>query len=198
MWPIFLSSAQSATSADEEADSYYSYYILQVEEPMSGISLFILGLLVGWLVEWIIDWLYWRRKHKACQEENARLEARLEQMEKERAAVVAYDAPVEPQEAKADDLTLINGVGPVIADMLNKAGVATFEEMAALSLEQLRDILGDLVERLVDEQSLLDQAREFSKEKRLANRASAPKKKKGKKGKKAGKKEKPGEDEAKG
>jgi len=167
---------------------------------MSGISLFILGLLLGWLVEWIIDWLYWRRKHKACQEENARLKARLEEMEKERAAVIVYDVPAGSQQAKSDDLTLITGIGPVISDMLNNAGVATFEEMAALSTAQLRDILGDLVERLVDEQSLLEQAREFAKEKRLASRALAPKKKsKGKKGKKADKKGKAGApDEAKG
>jgi len=166
---------------------------------MSGLSLFILGLLVGWLVEWIIDWLYWRRRYKACQEEKARLEARIEELEKERAASPAYSLPAGQPQAASDDLTLINGVGPVIAGMLHDAGVDTFEQLAALPLEKLRDILGDLVERLVDEQSLLDQAREFAREKRLADRALAPKKKKGKKGKKADKKGKAGApDEAKG
>jgi predicted flap endonuclease-1-like 5' DNA nuclease len=167
---------------------------------MNGTSLFILGLLIGWLVEWIIDWLYWRRKHKACQEEKARLEARIEELEKEREAPPAYSIPAEQPQAVADDLTLINGVGPVIAGMLKDADIDTFEKLAALPIEKLRDILGDLVERLVDEQSLLDQARELAKEKRLASRALAPKKKsKGKKGKKAGKKEKAGApDEAKG
>ncbi|MFZ5909842.1 MAG: hypothetical protein ACOYYU_07500 [Chloroflexota bacterium] len=167
---------------------------------MSGIALFILGLLIGWLVEWIIDWLYWRRRRKACLEEKARLEARIKELEKEREAPPAYSIPAGQPQAAADDLTLINGVGPVIAGMLKDADVDTFEKLAALPIEKLREILGDLVERLVDEQSLLDQAKEFAKEKRLANRALAPKKRgKGKKGKKAGKKEKSsGQDEAKG
>lgn len=167
---------------------------------MNGTSLFILGLLIGWLVEWVIDWLYWRGKHKACQEEKARLQARMEELEKEKTTPQTYSPPLEAPSAEEDDLTLINGIGPVIAGMLKEAGVDTFEKLAALPIERLREILGDLVERLVDEQSLLEQAKEFAKEKRLAGHASTPKKKgKGKKGKKAGKKEKSsGQDEAKG
>lgn len=172
---------------------------------MNSISLFILGLLIGWLIEWVIDWLYWRRKYKACQEEKARLETRLQELEKERQAPPAYSLPVEQPQAAGDDLTLINGVGPVIDRMLKEAGVDTFEKLAALPIEKLRDILGGLVERLVDEQSLLDQAKEFAKQKRLAGYVSAAPKdkgkgkgKKGKKGKKAAKKEKARQQEAKG
>ncbi|GAB4504537.1 MAG: hypothetical protein Fur0043_15310 [Anaerolineales bacterium] len=144
---------------------------------MNGISLFILGLLIGWLAEWLIDWLYWRRKHKACQEEKARLQARLEEVEKERTALQAYSLPAEPPQAAGDDLTLITGIGPVIAGMLKDAGIDTFDKLAALPIEKLRDILGDLVERLVDEQSLLEQARNFAQEKRLTGHISNPKKK---------------------
>ncbi len=170
---------------------------------MNSISLFILGLLIGWLIEWVIDWLYWRRKHKVCQEEKARLEGRIQELEKERQAPPAYSLPVEQPKAVGDDLTLINGVGPVIEGMLKEAGVDTFDKLAALPIEKLRDILGGLVERLVDEQSLLDQAKEFAKQKRLAGHVStAPKDKgkgkKGKKGKKAAKKEKASQQEAKG
>ncbi len=169
---------------------------------MNGTSLFILGLLIGWLIEWIIDWLYWRRKHKACQEEKARLQSRIEELEKEAEARRAYSLAVEPSQAAEDDLTLINGVGPVIAGMLKDAGVDTFEKLAALPIEKLREILGNLVERLVDEKSLLDQAKELAKEKRLTGQVSAPKKKnkgkKGKKGDKKKKKENASSDKAKG
>ncbi len=166
---------------------------------MNGTSLFILGLLIGWLIEWIIDWLYWRRKHTACQEEKARLQARIEELEKEAAAQRAYRLAAEPSQAKEDDLTLINGVGPVIAGMLKDAGIDTFEKLAALPIEKLREILGDLVERLVDEQSLLDQAKEFAKEKRLAGHPPVPKTKgKDKKGKKGKKGKSNSRDEAKG
>lgn len=156
---------------------------------MNGISIFILGLLAGWLIEWIIDWFYWRRKRAVCLEENARLKARLQELENEQTASRSYDASVEATEIAPDDLTLIHGIGPVIADKLERAGVITFEALAALSSEQLKEILGDLVERLADEEDLLQQAKNFAKEKRRARQAGGSKKKeKKKKGKKAGKK----------
>jgi predicted flap endonuclease-1-like 5' DNA nuclease len=46
-----------------------------------------------------------------------------------------------PTPGQADDLKVIEGVGPKIAGILNEAGVSTFAEMAQKSGEELRKIL---------------------------------------------------------
>ncbi len=44
-------------------------------------------------------------------------------------------------QAKGDDLTEIEGVGPKIATALNEAGIHTFVEVAGTSVERLKEIL---------------------------------------------------------
>ncbi len=43
--------------------------------------------------------------------------------------------------AKADDLTLIKGVGPKVASLFNKAGIKTFKKLASTNLKDLKTIL---------------------------------------------------------
>ncbi|NPA31431.1 MAG: hypothetical protein GXO37_05460 [Chloroflexi bacterium] len=105
--------------------------------------IFVVGLLVGWLIEWVIDWLYWRRK---CKD----LEARLRLAEE--AAVVLET-----------DLQQIRGIGPVIAQKLNEAGIFTFAQLAQLTASQLAEIVGEEIHRLADEEEILRQAREFAR-----------------------------------
>lgn len=50
-------------------------------------------------------------------------------------------APKKAAKAKADDLTLIEGVGPKIAEVLAGAGLADFAGVAAKSAEELKAIL---------------------------------------------------------
>ncbi len=50
------------------------------------------------------------------------------------------EADAEPQEAEADDLTQIDGIGPTFARRLAEAGVTTFAQLAALSPEEAREI----------------------------------------------------------
>ena len=107
---------------------------------MNPLVLFVLGLLIGWLVEWIIDWFFWRRRYRALEVENAELKAQLE-----------------------DDLQDIKGIGPVFAARLNKAGVHDFQDLAKLNENQLREIVGEQVEKLVDKKSILKQARQLAK-----------------------------------
>ena len=99
----------------------------------------VIGLIIGWLVEWVIDWLYWRRKYDKLMKECG------------------------------DDFILINGVGPVIEERLNKAGIYTFEQLAALKTADFERILGQ-AQNLADEQNLIDQAKKFSKEKAARKR----------------------------
>ncbi|MEA1784568.1 30S ribosomal protein S2 [Arenibacter sp. GZD96] len=42
---------------------------------------------------------------------------------------------------KADDLTLIEGIGPKIAELFNEAGILTFEDLAGKTEDDLKDIL---------------------------------------------------------
>jgi hypothetical protein len=111
-----------------------------MEAGMNPLVLFVLGLLIGWLVEWTIDWFYWRRRIRVLEEENADLRAQFE-----------------------DDLQDIKGIGPVFSARLNKAGVYDFQDLARLNENQLREIVGEQVEKLVDKKSILRQARQLAK-----------------------------------
>lgn len=47
------------------------------------------------------------------------------------------------EEAKADDLTLIEGIGPKIAEVFANAGIASFADVAAKSAEELKAVLAE-------------------------------------------------------
>jgi ribosomal protein L30 len=55
------------------------------------------------------------------------------------APAAATDAKAEP--AKADDLEVVEGIGPKIAGVLKQAGITTLAELAATSVERLKEIL---------------------------------------------------------
>ena len=120
---------------------------------MNPVFTFVLGLLIGWLIEWLIDYFYWRRRY-----------AEKDSMQAARAA-----SPVDHRKSQPvvntvpDDLKIIKGVGPVIERKLNEAGIYTFEQLGNLTTAQLRRILGNSIERLSDEESLLQQARDLAR-----------------------------------
>jgi predicted flap endonuclease-1-like 5' DNA nuclease len=60
------------------------------------------------------------------------------------AAATWRPAPGEPAVAKpqADDLTVIRGIGPAIAERLNALGVRSFAELAAADPEDLAEWIG--------------------------------------------------------
>ncbi|NCF64777.1 MAG: hypothetical protein GWP61_02315 [Chloroflexi bacterium] len=47
---------------------------------------------------------------------------------------------VEASNDVSDDLTAISGIGPTFASRLSEAGITTYQELAGLSVEQVRDI----------------------------------------------------------
>ena len=95
----------------------------------------IAGLIIGWLIEWIIDWIYWRKRF-------AELETRIKKSK--------------------DDLQKIKGIGPVIKERLNKAGIYTFKKLSKLESGELEDIVGN-AERLADEKDMIRQAKKLAK-----------------------------------
>lgn len=46
-----------------------------------------------------------------------------------------------PKASKADDLKKVEGIGPKIAELFNEAGINSFAELAATSVERLKEIL---------------------------------------------------------
>jgi predicted flap endonuclease-1-like 5' DNA nuclease len=83
------------------------------------------------------------------------------------AAASQVEEPVVP-----DDLIVINGIGPVIAKKLNDAGIFTFRQLGAITPEGLRGIVGDVIQRLANEEDILDQARKLANEKDRAVNAN--------------------------
>ncbi|HLO16308.1 MAG TPA: hypothetical protein VK206_15855 [Anaerolineales bacterium] len=125
---------------------------------MNPVFTFILGLLIGWLIEWIIDWFYWRRRY--AEKGTGPSEHPV------RATAVPRQAIKEPKpEAKParDNLQVIKGIGPVIERKLNEAEITTFEQLGNLNPDDLRRILGNTIERLSDEEDLLQQARDLAR-----------------------------------
>ena len=77
----------------------------------------------------------------------------------ERIIALAGLAAHATEDVRGEDLQVIRGVGPVIAGLLNQAGIYTFAELGSLSQEQLEVILGEYIEHLADEADIIHQAR---------------------------------------
>jgi predicted flap endonuclease-1-like 5' DNA nuclease len=127
---------------------------------MSPIFTFILGLLIGWLIEWLIDYFYWRRRYA---DKEVALAPR--NTTRNRGSIAGAVESPPPARVKPDDLKVIKGIGPVIERKLNDAGIYTFEQLGDLTVSGLRRILGNSIERLSDEESLLRQARDLARRK---------------------------------
>jgi predicted flap endonuclease-1-like 5' DNA nuclease len=152
-------------------------YVYRERRIMSTTFAFILGLLIGWLLEWLIDYFFWRRRRvekktvlyeerrPVASEPAARV--RHADVEATRSSVSAPSEavmPAEPaREIRHDDLKVIKGIGPVIERKLNEAGIFSFGQLGELKPADLRRILGDVIERLSDEESLLEQARDLAR-----------------------------------
>jgi predicted flap endonuclease-1-like 5' DNA nuclease len=127
---------------------------------MSPIFTFVLGLLIGWLIEWLIDFFYWRRRYGERDRVPASEPASVGRTPSLETQPARIATPINP-----DDLKVIKGVGPVIERKLNEAGIYTFEKLGNLTVAQLRRILGNVIERLSDEEALLQQARDLARRK---------------------------------
>jgi len=57
--------------------------------------------------------------------------------------VVKKEAPKKAKKPAADDLTKVEGIGPKISEVFNKAGIHSFSELAEKSEDELKTILAD-------------------------------------------------------
>jgi predicted flap endonuclease-1-like 5' DNA nuclease len=127
---------------------------------MKPLFTFVLGLVAGWLIEWLIDHSYWRRHYAKSnatyRDHSVQVDKSPLPAEKKADARPAVKAP-------PDDLKAIKGIGPVIERKLNEVGIYTFEQLGSLTPAGLRQMLGSVIERLANEESLLQQARDLAR-----------------------------------
>ncbi len=83
-----------------------------------------------------------------------------------RISTSTVDTLVAPNRIEAastdDDLGLIVGIGPALEALLAEAGITSFEELAALSLEQLQEILPNLHDGAAAKHDFIGQAAAFA------------------------------------
>lgn len=139
----------------------------------------IIGLLAGWLIEWLIDWFFWRKgdddagtQIKLKDTEDRVKQLQLELTEKQdllgRAEIEMDDLKAQLSQAfsraatviikEKDDLEDIIGIGPAFARRLNKAGVITFAELAALTPARIREIISPAEWQKIEPESWIEQS----------------------------------------
>jgi predicted flap endonuclease-1-like 5' DNA nuclease len=124
---------------------------------------FLLGVLVGWLLNWLLCKLFNCRckethtHHVPHAVAHAPVEAKPLVSEPAPVAKAASVAPVvkafvlDATAAKAagfklkgaDDLTVIEGIGPKINELFKQAGFRTFEEVSKMAEAQMQKILDE-------------------------------------------------------
>ena len=122
----------------------------------------LIMLLVAYVLGYLTHWIICAYRHSEAQ--------------------VNPDEEAQPVDIVSDNLTRIEGIGPKIEKLLNKESIYTFEDVAAASPRQLRDILemaGSRYQmhdpRTWPKQAQLAATGEWTKLKRLQERLTAGK-----------------------
>lgn len=111
----------------------------------------LLGILIGGLLGLIV-W-YWQKSTSAEEgaldllDRMAAVEKRLRELQgrlpqRHSAGLDITDLPPQPEKTAVapDDLQAINGIGPTYAQRLRAAGILSFADLAAQSVDRLREI----------------------------------------------------------
>lgn len=119
----------------------------------------VAGLVLGWLLSWLFDKFF----HRDGEVAGVRLRGEIDGLNRRIAELTASLAAAEtrarsagvaagglaaagafgfaPQKNSLDDLEIIEGVGPKIRELLHKAGISTFSQLAGASPARLQEIL---------------------------------------------------------
>ena len=96
----------------------------------------VIGLIIGIVLAAITIWLIlWGARKDNERIDAARLKAAEPVIPQKSAATVI------PVVARADDLTIVEGIGPKIANLLAQKGITTFAQLAATEIPVLEKIL---------------------------------------------------------
>jgi predicted flap endonuclease-1-like 5' DNA nuclease len=147
---------------------------------MRAFKVFIFGLLYGWFIKIAFDRIYRENEIEDLRHENdslkeyiVTLETRLQprsleskSLQREQPVMPTRPepmaAPSPAPKSEKDDLKVIRGIGPAIERKLNSAGIQTYAALAALTKQELENILGGQVKRLQDENDLIAQAKRLA------------------------------------
>lgn len=136
------------------------------KKTLSLISGFILGLLVAWF--------YWREGTRdqaiyihhlenSLRDSEQRLQKTRLRLQEVEAASKETTAPSHESASPApiaepDNLRRIEGIGPKISQVLQSAGITTFQQLAATEVSKIEQILRDAGNRLSDPGTWPEQA----------------------------------------
>ena len=138
---------------------------------MKAIKVFFLGLLLGWLYKWIIDKVYTDIQIKDVVELATEdpLAMEYSNLLETKEQLMPVTKPIRPK-TKKEILEVLKGIGPASVKRLNKAGVFTFDDLALLKPEELRNILGNVLKRAaIPENQVIEEARKFAQKKAQQN-----------------------------
>ena len=135
---------------------------------MKAIKVFVLGLLCGWLYKWIIDKVYTDIQINIIATEDP-LAMEYSNLLETKEQLMPVTKPIRPK-TKKEILEVLKGIGPASVKRLNKAGVFTFDDLALLKPEELRNILGNVLKRAaIPENQVIEEARKFAQQKAQQN-----------------------------
>ena len=125
---------------------------------MSRLILLIIGFVAGWFLK-DGNWEEWLEKLKTYFEPTEAPQKPISLLEKK-----SVKENIEKStETSADPLEKIKGIGPVIKKKLNESGIQTFAQLAALSPQELEEIVGPGIKRFTDEDAIISAAKEYAK-----------------------------------
>ena len=126
------------------------------------------GLKLGAIAAIIVWWWLQEKEKKGSGVEDQRVVLPLDDGDTPPAAPKA--APVKPKTKKQklqpiepDDLTVIEGIGPKYAGILQAAGVKSYADLAKMTPEEVREIFRKAVNRSPDPTTWIKQAAKLKK-----------------------------------
>jgi predicted flap endonuclease-1-like 5' DNA nuclease len=126
------------------------------------IVAFVVGLVAGLL----IAWFYWRQQlaegeqlRGQVAQGQATIRDLTAQLEERKQAVSQLESAPVLEKPKPDNLARIEGIGPKISQILQDAGIITFEQLAAADVSRLEQVLTEADMRLAEPGTWPEQAR---------------------------------------
>jgi len=131
---------------------------------MKAVKVFVLGFILGLLYKWIIDQVYKDVEIRMIATEDP-LAMDYSNLLDTKEQLMAEVKPVRPK-TKHEILDVLKGIGPASVKRLNQAGVHTFDDLARLTPEELRSILGNVLKRAgISESQVIAEAQKFAQQK---------------------------------
>ena len=131
---------------------------------MKTVKVFFLGFILGVLYKWIIDKIYTDIEINLIPTEDP-LAVDYSKLLDTKEQLMAEVKPVRLK-TKKEILEVLKGIGPASVKRLNRAGVHTFDDLAQLKPEELRNILGNMLRRAgITESQVIAEAEKFAQQK---------------------------------